>query len=192
MSGDTADLLARVRRLETHAELEELVTRYCMAVDDRDLDAIVELFTPDGSFGHEGAEVATGAAAIRAFYAERLSGIPYSIHYPHTQLVTIVDDEKADGVVVAQAEMGRLDAPPLRAAMRYHDTYRLHDGRFRFARRSLQFWYFAPVDEIDRGRWGAERVRWPGPPRPADLPDSLQSFAMFEAESVAREVTEHG
>jgi 3-phenylpropionate/cinnamic acid dioxygenase small subunit len=57
---------ARLRRLEDRSELRELVARYAIAIDDRDIDAIAELFTADGSFrSQDGVMNATGRFADR-------------------------------------------------------------------------------------------------------------------------------
>ena len=176
---------ASLDRLEARALLQDLVTRYCMAVDDRDLETIVGLFVPDGSFGHHGTEPAVGHQAIRAHYRRQLSAIPYSVHVADSQLITDLGPDHAAGVVNAHAEMGRLARPPLRAAMRYVDRYRLSEGSWRFESRRLHFWYFAPADKLDAGFSTGQRIQWPGAPRPADLPDRLATFAAFEAE-VAR------
>ena len=45
----TESMEARVRRLEDRVDIGELVTRYCLAMDNRDVDAIPALFTPDAS-----------------------------------------------------------------------------------------------------------------------------------------------
>ncbi len=176
------DLTARLRRLEDSAELGDLVARYCNAVDDRDIEALCELFLPNGSFGHEKGPQVSGRDAIRSHYLDRLAGITYSFHHPHTQLLTSIRDDEAAGVVTAHAEMGRPGAAPIRAAMRYHDAYRRHQGRWHFARRHLRFWYLAPADDIDAGRLGDLRIAWPGEPKPADLPETVPSFIAFQNE----------
>ena len=42
-----ASLESRIRLLEDREAIRDLVARYTMVVDDRDIDAIGELFTPD-------------------------------------------------------------------------------------------------------------------------------------------------
>lgn len=165
-----SDIETRLSHLEARFALNDLVARYCAAVDDRDLDALSNLFTPDGYFGHLDEGGAHGRAAIRDYYGGRLRAIPYSFHYPHSHTINVVDAMSARGEVTAHAEMGRVDLPPLVAALRYTDDYRFQDGAWRFARRELRFFYFAPVNEVQAGLMGDLRVRWPGPPRAADLP----------------------
>jgi len=171
----------RVARLELRAELHDLAARYCTAVDDRDLDAVLTLFTEDGSFGHQTDGGVKGHEAIRAHYIERLSGLEYSYHYFHQQLITGWDGaDQATGIVSAQAEMG-FDGELLVAAMRYHDTYRRVDGAWRFADRRLHFFYFLPADELVAGHLTGPRKRWPGTPSMADLPQTLESYERFHS-----------
>ena len=52
----------RVARLEARAEIRELVSRYCLTVDARDVQGIGQCFTEDGSFRSlDGVMNATGA-----------------------------------------------------------------------------------------------------------------------------------
>ena len=160
----------RLARIEARAALNDLVARYCAAVDDRNLESLANLFTQDGYFGHVGGAGAQGRASIYEYYRGRLQDIPYSFHYPHTHTVDVYDEGHAIGEVTAHAEMGRQSLPPLVAALRYSDEYRFDEGAWRFARRELRFFYFAPMDEVQAGLMGDLRVRWPGPPRAADIP----------------------
>jgi len=165
-----SDVETRLSRVEARFALGDLVARYCAGVDDRDFHAIGDLFTEDGFFGHVGEGGAQGRAAIRQYYRGRLQDIPYSFHYPHTHTIDVHDATTASGEVTAHAEMARVALPPLIAALRYSDDYRFEDGAWRFARRELRFFYFAPVDEVQSGLIGDLRIRWPGPPRAADIP----------------------
>jgi uncharacterized protein (TIGR02246 family) len=165
-----SDVELRLSRVEARLAIGDLVARYCAAVDDRDFDAIAGLFTEDAYFGHVNEGGARGRSAIRDYYRGRLEDIPYSFHYPHTHTVDVRDSTTASGEVTAHAEMARVALPPLVAALRYTDDYRFEGGAWRFARRELRFFYFAPVDEVQSGHMGDLRVRWPGPPRAADLP----------------------
>lgn len=174
-------LAARVRQLEDRRELGDLVARYCIAVDDRDLDTLIPLFTSDARMGHaDGSAGGTGEASIRRYYEERLSGVATCFHYPHAQLVDFVDDDTATGVVLAHAEMA-VDDQMVIAAIRYHDSYLREGGAWRFRERRLRFFYLMDVTELPTSIHGRDRKRWPGPPEPADLPDSLETYRSFRA-----------
>jgi len=173
-------LAERIERLEVRADLEDLVTRYSMAVDDRDLDGVLALFTPDASFGHKSDPGIVGHDRIRAHYRDRLSGLVYSYHYAHNQLVEWNGGDEATGEVNAHAEMAFPDKLVI-AALRYHDTYRRIDGEWRFASRDQSFYYFLPATELIAGDYAERRKRWPGPALDAELPDSLSSYREFLA-----------
>ena len=181
MSG-VESLEARIERLEARSLIEDLVTRYGMAVDDRDIPAVGELFTEDGRFGHQDEAGVTGRDAIMAVYAERLRGQEYSYHFSHNHLVEHLGADEATGVVNAHAEMGYL-GEVLLGAMRYHDRYRRIDGRWHFAERRMSFFYLMPAAELWAGNLTELRKQWPGRPEAADLPQSLPSYRQFIATS---------
>lgn len=168
----------RIERLEVRASIEDLVTRYGMLVDNRDLEGVAQLFTTDGQFGHQDQGGVTGHDEIKVFYRERLSGQEYSYHFSHNQLVEFSGGDTATGVVNAHAEMG-FQGEVLMAAMRYHDDYRRVDGAWRFARRRLSFFYLMPAADLWVGRFGELRKQWPGPHVAAELPQSLATYQDF-------------
>jgi len=168
----------RVERIEAKSEIADLVTRYGMAVDDRDIEAVAELFTVDGSFGHQDDPGVAGRDAIKRYYRDRLDGLVYSYHFTHNHLIDYDGGDEATGVVSSHAEMGH-DGDLKIAAMRYHDTYRRVDGRWCFARRRLAFFYFLPAPDLVAGHYHELRKRWPGEPMMADLPESLDSYREF-------------
>ena len=57
----------RIARLESRAEIAELLARYAFLIDDHEFDALGELFTPDARFGSPGS-THTGREAIVANY----------------------------------------------------------------------------------------------------------------------------
>ncbi|MGE2691218.1 nuclear transport factor 2 family protein [Mycolicibacterium pulveris] len=56
----------RLDRLESSLEIAQLPSRYAMALDARDLDAVVGLFVDDVDAGAQG----TGRAALKQWYDE--------------------------------------------------------------------------------------------------------------------------
>ena len=175
------DLAARVQRLEDRQELADLVTRYCIAVDDRDLDALISLFSSDARMGHaDGSAGGAGTEGITRYYEERLRGVGTCFHYFHSQLIDFDGPDDATGVVLAHAEMA-VDGRMIVGAIRYHDTYAREGGAWRFRERRLRFFYLMDATELPEQIQGVDRKRWPGAPEPAELPDSLETYQAFRA-----------
>lgn len=174
------DLETRIQRIEARLEIENLIARYANAVDDRDLEAVGDCFCEDAVFGRwNGTDRAEGRESIVQFYHDRLGGTGPSFHVPHACEIEIHDATTASGTVTAHAEMS-VDGMLLIAAFRYLDRYRRDpDGRWRFLERLTRFYYFMPHEELDTAYASAERIRFPGPPMPADLPDGLETWARF-------------
>jgi hypothetical protein len=176
-----SDLEARIKRLEDRQELSDLAARYCIAVDDRDMDTIVDIFTPDGQMGHmDSSAGGAGTAGLIAYYEERLKGVGATYHYPLAQLIEFDSDDEAHGVTMANAEMSIGDQVIV-GAIRYNDTYVRVEGRWRFRRRALQFLYLMDMNDLPTHYKERDRKRWPGPPTAAEIPDSLPTYQAFRS-----------
>lgn len=183
MTEPAASLEARLRRLEDRAELRELVARYAVAIDDRDIDAIAALFTPEGAFrSRDGVMNARGRAAVLEQFRGRFQALTVSNHFSHDHILSFgADADEARGLVTAHAEVWR-NGRALIAALRYADTYRRHEGRWRFAERLLSFLYYLPVEEYAQGLGDRLRMRAYGDRRPADFPESLATWKHYHGE----------
>lgn len=175
---DAATLDARLRRIEDRLAIEQLLNRYGILLDNRDYDAVGELYTEDARFWqHRGHNTdARTRSGIVAFYRERLGQCGPTYHYNHGVVLEFDDDDHARGIVSAHAEMA-VEGRMILVGFRYHDRYeRGDDGAWRFAERETYFHYFMPADELPH-RYGDEiRRTWPGAPLPADIPDSLETY----------------
>jgi len=174
MSADQPDpheLARLVRRVDDRQQLAELLSRYGMAVDDRDFDTIGKLFASDGAFcGIKGRQ------AVVDFYRERLSAYTTSSHYAHTWHFDFESDDHARGAVNGHAELC-IDGKAIRIALRYLDRYVRTSTGWVFQQRDVKFRYVLPFDEVADGLAEPMRVRWPGTaPQLADLPDRLQTY----------------
>ena len=67
------------------------------------------------------------------------------------------------------------DGVAMQVALRYKDTYRRVDGRWRFADRLMGYMYYLPFTELAAGLGDRDSVRAYGDHRPADWPESLYS-----------------
>ena len=168
---DLQQLARLVRRVDDRQQLAELLSRYGMAVDDRDFDAIGRQFAPDGEF-----HGVKGRQQIVDFYRARTSTFSTSSHYALTWHFDFTDDDHASGVVNAHAELC-IGGKTVRLALRYMDRYVRTPQGWLFQQRVLKFRYVLPFDAVADGLDDPLRVRWPGTePQLADLPDKLQTY----------------
>ena len=179
MTKEILDLSRRLRRLEDRQELADLIARYGIAVDDRDMNTLGDLFSRSATVQHSQGR-STGRDAVIAFYRGRLSQFGPTYHYPHTQTIDFLSDEEATGVVAAHAEMA-IGKEAVMAAIRYMDRYVREDGRWKFLERGLRFLYVLPLQELPRFLSERLRKRWPGTtPAEADLPETLDTWKAFQ------------
>ena len=180
---DKISLEQRVRRLEDRAELRELVARYGLAIDDRDIDSLTTLFTPDAAFrSQDGVMNARGREAVLEQFRGRFAALKVTNHFAHDHILTFGDDpDSASGLLNSHAEVWR-NGRALITALRYRDTYRRHAGRWCFADRLLSFLYYLPADEYVTGLGSRLRMRAYGDQRPADYPEGLPSWKRYHGE----------
>lgn len=183
MTHDLSMLTRRIRVLEDRAELRELVARYGFAVDDRDIETLESLFTPDAVFrSRDGVMNARGRAAIMKQFHGRFAQLKATNHIAHDQVLEFGSEpDQANGLVSSHAEVWR-NGQALIAALRYRDTYLRHEGSWRFAARELSFLYYLPVDEYVQGLGSRLRMRAYGDQRPADYPEGLPTWRRYHAD----------
>ena len=170
------DLEARVQRLEDIEEIRNLVTRYGIAMDERDRAETEQMFTRDATLGSpDGTFAATGAKEIVDFYQARWDVLGPSFHIAHGHTIDIDPDDpdRAEGVVTAHAEVVRNGAAMV-AAIIYEDTYRREDGRWKFASRNFGFYYYTPADRYVETMLAPNRNLAGEKPQPADYPKALR------------------
>jgi len=184
MNHDLSTLTRRILALEDRLDLRELVARYGIAVDNRDIDALAALFTPDAVFrSRDGVMNAQGRAAIVEQFHGRFAALKATNHVAHDQIIELDadDPDRAVGVVSSHAEVWR-NGRALVAALRYGDRYERHEGRWRFAERTLSFLYYLPVAEYAEGLGSRLRMRAYGDQRPADYPEGLPSWRRYHGD----------
>jgi len=167
---------ARLRRLEDRFAIQDLVAAYCNAIDERDLDRFLSLFTDEAVQRHrDGVMRVDGKAALETYYRQRFAGYGYTYHYPHASTVSFESDDDATGVVTGHAEMS-VDGELVLAAIRYTDRYRRTSGGWRFAERELAFGYYMKLSELPTGFGDSLRKHYRGELIPAELPESLATY----------------
>lgn len=149
----------------------ELPVRYAMALDGRDIDALVGLFVEDVEAGRRG----SGREALKAWFDKPLRGFGRSIHLVCGHTVEFVDDDRATGRVYCRAE--HEDGPGWYVmTMRYDDVYERRGNQWYFVSRRERLWYV--VDVLDRP--SAPFIKWPGrESMKATLPESFPTWTTF-------------
>ena len=134
---------ARIAELEAKDEIRELTARYCHAVVDGDANTIVTLFCQDGAFRMRktGAE---GREALAEFY----KGLAGQTHKPFIQnhVIEFQSTTQATGRCSVEIRIVQ-DGVAYTAAGHYFDSYRLEDGKWRFAERRYNSYHYVPLAE---------------------------------------------
>ncbi|MER2533872.1 MAG: nuclear transport factor 2 family protein [Rhizobiaceae bacterium] len=178
---DTSALETRLRRLEDRDFIRRLAGLYALAMDDRDMNLVADIFTADAVLTWKGGSPRyEGREAIVAFYRERLAPTGPSFHVTHDQIVDWdgQDADKATGLVLGHAETfsgGRQFV----SAIRYEDFYAREDGVWRFAQRTLTFLYQTPVDRYAGILGTRQRLLAGDAPRDAHWPISKETGTLL-------------
>jgi ketosteroid isomerase-like protein len=139
--------------LTDHEAIRQLAAHYAVAVDSRDLDALVELFVDDVRVGRD----RSGRAALRESFDTSLRGIGVSILNVGTHAIDLIDETHATGVVYCKGEIQDGDRW-IHQAIAYFDTYEKREGRWYFVRRVHELFYGA---EVGVNPLGLEPANWP-------------------------------
>jgi hypothetical protein len=170
MDASLGDLAERLQRVEDTLEIQQLAIRYAMAVDERNIDAWLELFIPDVRVGRG----LIGREALRDFIIPQVRLFYRSIHQIVGHRLELISGERATGAVYCRAEHEVGDRWIV-IAIRYDDEYRKVDGKWYFARRSDKHWY--ETDVLERPQ-DIAFSGWPNAPSRPRVPDSV-SWAHF-------------
>lgn len=151
---DTA-LLARIDRLESLDAIRQLPAKYALALDMRDMEAMVSLFPADVRVGKD----ASGRQALRA-YMDRTLRSPFTgtSHHIGGHVIEFDDADHAHGIVYSKNEHETGDEWVIMQMM-YVDDYVRTDGRWFFARRLPLYWY---ATDLNKPPIGENKMRWPG------------------------------
>jgi len=162
---------SRLARVEARLELQELLGRYALAVDDHDAGALAACFTEDAVFASPNSPPTVGRDAVVEFFRVRFGRYRATLHVPLFQVLHDLSEHDARGTVVARAELATADDTVV-TAFRYEDGYALDGGRWRFRCRDVRTLYAMPLRDLVAGglSW-PERKRWPGlAPSVGELP----------------------
>lgn len=149
------DIEARIDRLESLDAIRQLPAKYALALDMRDMNAMVSLFPADVRVGKD----TSGRLALRA-YMDRTLRSPFTgtSHHVGGHVIEFDDADHAHGVVYSKNEHETGDEWVIMQMM-YVDDYVRQDGRWFFARRLPLYWY---ATDLNKPPVGDNKMRWPG------------------------------
>lgn len=152
-------LLARIDRLESLDEIRQLVAKYSLSLDMRDMDAHVNLFVEDIRVSRE----QVGRAHLRRWLDDTLrKQFTGTSHHIGNHIIEFEDPDRAHGVVYSKNEHETPCADGssewVIMQMLYWDNYERRDGRWYFRRRLPCYWY---ATDINKPPVGDNKMRWP-------------------------------
>ncbi len=156
---DMESLARRVDRLESLDEIRQLAAKYSLALDMRDLDAMVNLFPSDVRVGHD----KVGRGWFKKWMDETLRDqFTGTSHHIGNHIIEFQDPDNAIGVVYSKNEHETPTADGgiewIIMQMIYWDNYKRVDGRWLFHRRLPCYWY---ATDLNKPPVGDQKMRWP-------------------------------
>ncbi len=152
-------LQARIDRLESIDEIRQLVAKYALSLDMRDLDAHVNLFAADIRVSKE----LTGRAHLKRWLDDTLRlQFTGTSHHVGNHVIEFSDPDNAIGVLYSKNEHETPTADGgaewVIMQMLYWDNYQRIDGRWYFRRRLPCYWY---ATDLNKPPTGEQKMRWP-------------------------------
>jgi hypothetical protein len=121
---------------EDHEEIRLLFARYCFLLDrERDADAIVALFTPEGSWEGLGAGRKTGGA-LREFMTLAVTDPTVFRHFTLNEMIEVVGDRASARSYLLVLALDRETPRPFIAGFFEDELVRM-EGQWRFASRRV-------------------------------------------------------
>lgn len=137
-----AALDARIARLEAVEEIRQLVARYALALDSRDVTTLANLFVPDVEV-HSGLH---GREALAQWFDPILRPYRTTFHLIGNHLIEFDDDSHARGILYCRPEH-EVDDLWVVMPVVYEDVYERTEGHWYFRSRRPHAFYAADVLE---------------------------------------------
>jgi ketosteroid isomerase-like protein len=129
-------------QLLAYEQIRQLAHRYALAVNMRDLDALVDLFVEDvQAFGAK-----TGREALKEVFRTHMGSAEVDTLEVTTQVINLVDADHATGTVYSRCEMGS-QGTWARQSIAYEDRYERRAGLWYFVNRNHLLFYGVEVPE---------------------------------------------
>ena len=145
----------RIERLESLDEIRQLVAKYSLSLDMRDLDAHVNLFAEDIRVSRD----KTGRSHLKRWLDDTLrQQFTGTSHHIGNHIIEFDGSDHASGVVYSKNEH-EAGGEWVIMQMLYWDNYERIDGRWYFRRRLPCYWY---ATDLNKPPLGDMKMRWPG------------------------------
>lgn len=142
-----------LEELLAYEQIRQLAAHYAVAIDSRDLDALVALFIDDVRVGRD----TQGREALRASFDQSLRAIGVSMLNVGTHAIDLVDADHATGQVYCHGQIQDGDRW-IHQMILYRDTYERRSGQWFFVRRIHELWY---GEQAGRDPLEQEPANWP-------------------------------
>jgi hypothetical protein len=126
------------------AAIDDLLARYCFAIDLRDWEGLRQVFASDAVITYSGPRVSTGIDQIVEFFRTTASAVAVTQHLLHTSRIWATGPDTAEGLTHATAHhVGHDVALPAPEAATYtvtgtyHDLFARTPHAWRISRRTL-------------------------------------------------------
>lgn len=133
-----------VQKLLIESACKDLMTRYCIALDTRDVDGFLSIFSPDGVWElvNDTPRELAGQDAIRGYFDKRQTAV-FNVHLLQNAHVDVKSETEAEGYCIAliiDGPMGEMPVPMrgVELITEYRDQYRLFPEGWRIVRRSMR------------------------------------------------------
>jgi len=172
---------ARLDRLESTDAIRQLVAKYCLGLDLRDLDALCGLFPEDVRVSRD----ASGRRALKVWFDETLRvQFTGTAHVTGNHVIEFDDADHARGVVYSRNEHETGDEWII-MTMVYWDRYERIDGDWLFRRRLPLYWY---ATDLNAPPIGEDKMRWPDRENYAGgFPEFFPSWRRFWSDEYTRD-----
>jgi SnoaL-like domain len=167
----------RLDRMESYAAIQQLASRYARALDARDMDAVVSMFSSHVQVGAD----QRGREALKAWMSGLMSQMRTSVHLVANHVIDFHDADHASGVVYCRDELERPDTGEwVVGTIQYWDDYERVEGEWCISRRRVHRWYL--VDWLQRPEPGLGVNAFGAHIRERPLPDAYPSWDDFWTE----------
>lgn len=169
---DMTGLAERVARIEARESIRQLAYGYALAVDARDIDALVGLYVDDVRVANGG----QGRPALKTMFDAALRQFTTSAHHVTNHLIELLGPDDAIGMVGTRVEH-EVGDQWVTASLLYHDRYVRRNGLWLFRGRVQKRLYATGHDDPPTG---PAKMRWPGAdPAETDFHDALPAWRHF-------------